>query len=93
MEEINLWEAVRQMRKLSSEDKTFSFSHATLDRERNQSHGVRYVHNARLRPAARKDDLTEADHKLFYYDEDLKEPRVCWQILIMSFENKTVVIN
>lgn len=93
METIDLYEAIREMRKRTVEGKSFAFAHATLNRDRGTSDGIRYVNRARLRPAARKDDLVHADQKLYYYDEDLREPRVCWQPLIMYFEEKKVTLN
>jgi len=92
-ETIDLWEAIRQMRKLTSEGKSFSFAHASYNLERDSSHGIRYVNCAVLRPAAKGDDLVHADDKLFYYDHELREPRNCWQVLIMYFENQRVILN
>jgi len=92
-ETIDLYEAIRQMRKLSSEDKSFSFIHSTLNRETDTCNGIRHVRTAHLRPAAKGDDLVNADLKIFYFDEDIKEPRVCWQVLIMFFEDKKITLN
>ncbi len=93
MDEIDLYDAIRQMRKLTAQSKTFSFIHSTYDRSRQKTDGFRYVKKARLRPAAKADDLEHADFKLFYYDEELREPRNCWQMLILFFEGKKVVLN
>ena len=92
-ETIDLYEAIRQMRKLSQQDKSFSFVHSTLNRETDTCNGIRYVKSAHLRPSAKGDDLVNTDFKIFYYDEDLKEPRICWQMLIMYFEDKRVILN
>lgn len=90
---IHLFSAIAQMRQLSQEGKSFSFAHATLNREAGISNGIRYVRRAHLRPAAKGDDLTEADHKLFYVDEDLDKPRVCWQILITEFDDQKIIVS
>jgi hypothetical protein len=92
-ETIDLYEAIKQMRQLSQQGKTFSIVHSTLNRERNTCDGLRYVNAAHLRPAAKGDDVINADHKLFYFDEDIQAPRVCWQPLIMFFENKKCILN
>ena len=92
-ETIDLYEAIRQMRKLTSEEKGFSFVHATYNRDKNTCEGIRHVRSAHLRPSAKGDDLINADYKLFYFDEDLIEPRVCWQMLIMYFNDKKVILN
>jgi hypothetical protein len=92
-ETIDLYEAIRQMRKYSQEGKSFSFTHSTLNRETDTCNGIRYVQRAQLRPSAKGDDLVNADFKIFYFDEHLQEPRVCWQMLIMFFEDKKVILN
>ena len=73
------------MRKLSSQKKFFSFSHATYNRDTQVSDGIRMVKKALLRPQASSDQVANSDNKLFYWDEDICENRVCWQPLIMSF--------
>jgi hypothetical protein len=92
-DEIDLFDAIKEMRKLSGEGKTFSFIHATYDRSRQISNGMRKVDNAYLRPAARGDENEFADLKLFYYDLDKRENRNCWQILLMYFNGKKCILN
>jgi len=83
--EIQLYEAIKQMRILSAKGKTFSFSHATYNLDRISGSGLRRVRQASLRPAASSDDIIYADLKLFYTDEEIGEPRNCWQHLIKEF--------
>lgn len=89
MDSINLWRAIAEMRKLTAQGIPFSFEHATWDRHRQKASGVRRVHKALLRPAAKGDNLADADHKLFYEDLNVGDPkearRNCWQILILTF--------
>jgi len=92
-ETIDLYEAIKQMRLLSSQDKSFSFVHSTFNRETNTCDGIRYVKKAHLRPSAKGDDLVNADSKLFYFDDEIGKPRVCWQVLIMFFDDKKVILN
>lgn len=80
---ISIWQAIHLMRELTAKGETFSFSYATYDRSRHQAHGMISVPHAKLRPAAKGDDIENADHKLFYYDETEQKPKVCWQPLIM----------
>ena len=93
VETIDLYEAIRQMRKITQEGGTFSFVHSMLNREKGTCDGIRHVKTARLRTAAKGDDLVNADFKLFYFDEDIKEPRIAWQMLIMFFDDKKVILN
>jgi hypothetical protein len=93
VETIDLYEAIRQMRKLTQQGRSFCFSHATYNRDRQSSDGIRIVQKAILRPAAKGDDVSHADFKLFYLDQETNLPRVCWQPLIMYFEGKQVILN
>lgn len=89
MNSISIWSAIAEMRKLTAKGIPFSFEHATWDRYRRKASGIRRVHKALLRPAAKSDDLADADHKLFYEDLNVPDPkkarRNCWQILILTF--------
>jgi hypothetical protein len=93
METIPLYQAIVEMRKLTSQGKTFTFIHSTYNSDTKQSQGIRVVRKAKVRAAARKDDLRNADYKLFYYDFDVNEPRNCWQCLIMFFNNKKILLD
>jgi hypothetical protein len=94
MEIINLWNAIAEMRELTARDIPFSFEHHTWDRDKHKSSGLRRVDKALLRPAAKGDDVRDADHKLFYQDLNISDPaknaRNCWQILIVSFNGTPV---
>jgi hypothetical protein len=90
---INLWEAIKQMRMLTGKGKSFSFVHSTFNEDTQESNGFRAVTSARLRPAARGDKVKNADHKLFYFDETLNEPRNCWQILILFFNGMKCILD
>jgi hypothetical protein len=90
---IDLYEAIKEMRRLTSVNQSFSFVHATYDRERDESNGFRSVKRAILRPAAKGDDQRDADHMLFYQDQEIGQPRKCWQILLMWFNGKKCILN
>lgn len=89
MQKINLYSAIAEMRKLTAKGIPFSFEHYTYNRARKTFSGLRRVDRAILRPAAKGDDINNADHKLFYQDlniaDDKLNKRNCWQILIISF--------
>lgn len=92
-ETIQLYDAIKEMRILSSKEESFSFVHSTWNRDTCTTNGFRHVERAHLRPAAKGEDLANSDYKLFYFDEELNEPRNCWQMLIMFFNGKKVVLN
>ena len=89
---IDTYEAIRQMRKLSSEGKSFSLTHSTYNRDEQSSHGLRHCESAILRPAAKGDDVANADLKLFYYDQDNRVNRNAWQPLIMYFNGERCIL-
>jgi hypothetical protein len=91
METIPLWNAIAEMRRLTEAGGTFSFVHASYDRDKQITQGIRVVHKAKLRPAGSEEKVKNADHKLFFYDIVIREPRVCWQPLIMYFNGKKVI--
>lgn len=88
---IQLFEAIRQMRHLSTMGVPFSFSFATCSLERRETHGIKHVNNALLRPAAASDDFKNASHMLFYLDDD-RQPKHCYQILLMYFNGMRIYI-
>jgi hypothetical protein len=89
MNQMSIWNAIAEMRKLTAKGIPFSFEHATWDRDRQKANGIKRVDKALLRPAAKGDQLRDANHKLFYEDLNISDPkkarRNCWQILITSF--------
>jgi len=91
---ISLYDAIAQMRKLTAQGKPFYFEHFTWDRDRRKADGKRIVRKALLRPAAKADKLIDANHKLFYEDLDITDPKLarrnCWQILITNFNGVKV---
>ncbi len=89
-ETIPLYKAIEEMRELSLQNKPFSFVHACYDRDKKASTGISSVSKAMLRKAASNEQVKNADFKLFYYDMEIHENRVCWQPLIMFFNGKKV---
>ncbi|MFZ4705398.1 MAG: hypothetical protein ACOYMF_05260 [Bacteroidales bacterium] len=90
---ISLYQALAEMRKLTAMGRTFSFTHVTYNRHQGSTNGIRQVRKARLRPAAKDDDVVNSQYKLFYYEEDSQQPRNCWQMLILFFNGKKVVLD
>lgn len=91
-ETITVYEAIRLMREMTSKGQMFSFVHATYNRDTSKSDGVVHVKRAKLRPAAKGDNIKNAKYKLFYYDDYYKQDRVCWQPLLMFLNNTKVVL-
>ncbi len=94
VETITVYKAIEEMRKLSRQGKSFSLVHATYDRTRKvDCKGLTYVRNAILRRAAKDEQVVDSKFKLYYFDRDIEEHRVCWQPLIMFFNEMKVELN
>ena len=92
MESIPLYQAISEMRKISASGRFFSFSHVSYNKDTRQTSGIREVRRAKLRPAAKGDDIRHSDFKLFYYDDLFHESRVCWQPLLLFFNGKKIIL-
>lgn len=93
MEGIDLYEAIREMHRLTAEGVPFSFVFATYNRDSRTTEGIRVVRKAKLRPKTKDDQIKHSSFKLFFYDLEINQPRVCWQPLIMYFNNKKIILN
>jgi len=89
---ITLYEAIALMRQMTARGEMFSFAFATYNRDTGRTQGITHVKRAKLRPAAKGDSIIHADFKLFYWDDYYQENRVCWQPLIMFFNNTKVTL-
>jgi len=89
-ETILLYSAIAEMRELSLRNEPFSFIFATFDNHKKTSNGISVVNKAVLRKAATNEQVENSNYKLFYFDLELHEPRVCWQPLIMFFNGKKI---
>jgi len=84
--------AIKEMRALSSEGIPFSFSFFTYDRDKKIGHGLRHISRATLRATPQEYIIENASHKLFFSDLDTGQDRNCWQILLSSFNGKTITL-
>ena len=94
MEKIPWTQALDEMRQLSKEDKHFSFSHATYNRNSVEGGEVVEVAKAQLRKSLPDDVVKEvpADMLLPYTNED-GEPRMCYKTLILTFNDIQVTFD
>jgi hypothetical protein len=94
METIDLYAAILEMRKLSANNECFSFAFMSYNRDRQSTDGMVYVKRAILRPAAKGDDIANANYKLFYTDLDApdNQNRNCWQPALMYFNQTKIVL-
>lgn len=87
------WQAaIKEMRTLSTQGRPFSFSFYTYDRDKKSGHGLRKIARATLRATPQEYIISNASHKLFFTDLDEQRDLNCWQILLASFNEKTVTV-
>ena len=86
---MKVFEAIRQMRELSKQDKSFSFSFMSYSHTKQLSDGIVTVSSAllRRRPADNKHNRYEPLMEN-YYDTNLGEYRRFWQVLLISFNGQ-----
>jgi len=82
--EITVYDAIAQMRAITKEGGTFSFSFMSYSRASQSTHGIISVNKAKLRKAPRTGDKTLNDIMLHYTDDEGKAKR-CYQPTIMIF--------
>lgn len=86
---INIWDAIRQMRRISDRKGTFSMIYMGYSITRGTSDGIVEVGKARLRPQDNPPGQY-SDHMLNYTDLDNNTFNHFWQPLLMYFNNKRV---
>lgn len=84
-EAIHIWDAIREMERLSELGDEFSFSFFKYNRETRNGGDLARISRARLRRKTPDDVIAHSSYKLFYYDLDARKPQVCWQPLLYEF--------
>ncbi|MEL5895050.1 hypothetical protein AAE250_16345 [Bacteroides sp. GD17] len=90
---MKVFQAIDEMRRLSSEGKSFSFSFMSYSYERRKSDGVVAMNNARLRKQSRKEQNRFADYMLNFIDLDTMEYGMCWQPLLLTFNGEELELS
>lgn len=90
---MNVFRAIDEMRRLTSEGKSFSFSFMSYSYERRKSDGVVTVNNARLRKQSRKENNRFADYMLNFINLDTMEYGMCWQPLLLTFNDEELELS
>jgi hypothetical protein len=92
IQEIQLYQAIKEMRQKTDKGEFFSFTYASCNKDARTSEGLKVVRCAKCRPAAKNEDVKNSDFKLFYFDEDSQKPRNCWQHLIMFYNGQKIIL-
>lgn len=92
METIQVYDAVREMDRITKSGGTFSFSFYKYNRKTGTGGDFARISRARLRRKASDERIVHSSYKLFFVDVDSGEARNCWQVLIWEFEGKRCVL-
>lgn len=87
MEEINVYDAIKVMRRLSAENFPFSFSFISCDRSRRSSRGLVNISNGILTKGLPKSKSKHAMNLIAYEDTETGERKHFWLPLLMTFNN------
>ena len=85
---MEVYQAIRKMRELSKQGKSFSFSFMSYSYTRGVSHGIVEVMHARLSGQETKEKNRFADILLNYINLDTMEYEKCYQILLLTFNGE-----
>lgn len=89
---MNVFDAIKEMRRLTKEGIPFSFSFMSFNSSRGTSEGVVHVNRARLRKRERAEHHLYADMVEAYLDLDTMEPRRFYQPLLMTFNGQKLTL-
>lgn len=85
MKAINIYTALRVMRKLSNENIPFSIEFISCNRSRQESHGLVRVEKAILSKGLRDNQSIHSQNLIAYEDINSKEKKHFWLPLLMKF--------
>ena len=91
-QDIDLYRAVDEMRRLSADGQTFTLQFRKWDRQRQKGGDLVTIPSARLRPKASDEQVDCASQKIFFTDTDTGRALVCWTILVVSFNGQRCIL-
>ncbi len=87
---MDVYKAIKEMRKLSEKGIPFSFSFMSFSEDRQESKGIVEINRARLRARTSKKHNKNADFMENYLDLDTNEPKQFYHPLLMSFNGENL---
>lgn len=91
--DMTLYDAIDQMKMLSQEGKSFSFTFMTYSIDKHVSHGLRHVAKARLVKRTRKEKNQYGEYMLQYIDLESMQRSQFWMPLLVEFNGEQVILN
>lgn len=89
---MKLYDAINEMRRISREGGSFSFSFMSYNSSKNTSDGVVLVPNAKLLKRESEKYNKHAEMMERYLNLDTMEARRFWHPLLMTFNNETIEV-
>lgn len=87
---MNLYDAIHEMRRLTAEGRSFSFTFMSYNASAGTSDGIVSVQHARLRKREQSEHHKDADFVEAYLNLDTMEPRRFYQPLLMTFNGEKI---
>lgn len=91
--QIDVYEAIEQMKRISLAGGVFSFKFRKWNRATRSGGDVVTVNAARIRPKASDEKIEYSSYKLYFTDTETGLAHVCWQPLIIEFNGRRTVLN
>ena len=85
---IPLYDAIREMERISRAGGEFSFSFFKYNRITGEGGDFAQISRARLRKKTPDQVIEHSSYKLFFMDLDNGDKRNCWQPLIVEFNGR-----
>lgn len=89
---MTIYDALRQMRQLTNEGKSFAFSFVSFDETRHKTSGIIDVTRARLRKRGSKKYNRNTEMQEEYLNLDTNEPRRFWHCNLLTFNGQKLTI-
>lgn len=90
--DMDLYEAIKEMRRISAEGGHFSFTFMSYNASAGTSEGIVAVNHARLLKRERIENHKDAEIVEAYINLDTMEPRRFYQPLLMTFNGQKVIL-
>ena len=85
---MTVYEAIKEMRRLSEEHRPFAFSYMSYSLSRGTSDGEVEIEHAILYKNQKNPENENKNFMLTYLNCSTREVRQCWQPLLMSFNHE-----
>lgn len=89
---MDVYEAIKEMRRLSAQNTTFSFSFMSYNATEQRSDGIIYVRRARLLKRETEKHHKYADFVEAYINLDTMQSRRFYQPLLMTFNDNKLTL-